>query len=155
MRVCAGSASARTKLSNPAGSVTRRKRAWREVTVNVCGMSRGPYTNDPGGCLDHPSADPEGQLTFDDGEPLVLSPVDVQRRPRALRCQVLDDRDAAFGCLARGLDRGQEPRNQSASPSPGCNAIGFTAVLWAVLTFGSFQYFAKHHVSRRVPEDTQ
>ena len=43
----AGAASARTKPSNPAGSVTSRKRACSELTTNVCGTSRGPNTNEP------------------------------------------------------------------------------------------------------------
>ena len=45
----AGSASARMKPSNPAGSATSRKRASGERPTNVCGTSRGPNTNDPAG----------------------------------------------------------------------------------------------------------
>ena len=45
----AGSASARMKPSNPAGSVTSRKRASGDATTKVCGTSRGPNTNDPAG----------------------------------------------------------------------------------------------------------
>lgn len=45
--VRAGWESSRMKLSKPPGSVTRRNRASSESTVNVCGMSRGPNTNDP------------------------------------------------------------------------------------------------------------
>jgi hypothetical protein len=47
VRVRAGSDMARTKSAKGAGSVTIRKRASVEVTGKVCGMSRGPYTNDP------------------------------------------------------------------------------------------------------------
>jgi hypothetical protein len=39
---CAGSESVHMKFSKPAGSVTSRKRACSELTVNVCGMFRGP-----------------------------------------------------------------------------------------------------------------
>src|SRR5204863_8327705 len=38
----AGSDSARRKFSRPAGSLTTRKRASADVTLKVCGMSRGP-----------------------------------------------------------------------------------------------------------------
>ena len=43
VRARAGSATARMKPSNPAGSVTRRNRAPSgEETVKVCGVLRGP-----------------------------------------------------------------------------------------------------------------
>ena len=45
----AGCPTVRMKLSKPAGSVTSRKRASGDVTTNVCGMSRGPKTNEPAG----------------------------------------------------------------------------------------------------------
>ncbi len=47
--VKAGWESARIKLSKPPGSTTNRNRDCSEFTRNVCGMSRGPKTNDPAG----------------------------------------------------------------------------------------------------------
>jgi hypothetical protein len=54
--VLAGSDNARTKSANGAGSVTIRKRASLEVTRNVCGTSRGPYTNEPAGATNNSAA---------------------------------------------------------------------------------------------------
>lgn len=45
----AGSAQARTKASNPAGSVPSRKRDLSETTENVCGTSGGPVDEGAGG----------------------------------------------------------------------------------------------------------
>jgi hypothetical protein len=46
----AGSPTVRVNASKPAGSATSRKRAPSgELTVKVCGMPRGPKTNDPAG----------------------------------------------------------------------------------------------------------
>ena len=42
VRVAAGSERVRMKPSKPAGSVTRRNRAWSEVMLKVWGTSRGP-----------------------------------------------------------------------------------------------------------------
>jgi hypothetical protein len=42
----------RTNSSKAAGSATSRKRAFpAEVTMNVWGTPRGPYTNDPAGAV--------------------------------------------------------------------------------------------------------
>ena len=40
--------------------------------MNVCGMSRGPKTNEPAGATVTVAADPERQLALEDVEPLVL-----------------------------------------------------------------------------------
>lgn len=45
--VAAGTLVARTNRSKPPGSETSRNRASSEVTTNVCGIPRGPYTNAP------------------------------------------------------------------------------------------------------------
>ena len=45
----AGVPSVRMKPSNPAACVTSRKRASSELTMNVCGTSRGPNTKEPAG----------------------------------------------------------------------------------------------------------
>src|SRR5258707_9635808 len=45
----AGVPSVRMKPSNPATCVTSRKRASSELTMNVCGTSRGPNTKEPAG----------------------------------------------------------------------------------------------------------
>jgi hypothetical protein len=38
-------------LSNPLGFVTSKNRDCSELTLKVCGTSRGPYTNEPAGAM--------------------------------------------------------------------------------------------------------
>jgi hypothetical protein len=45
----AGCAKERTNSAKPPGSATSRNRAVSDETTNVCGIPRGPYTNEPGG----------------------------------------------------------------------------------------------------------
>src|SRR6516162_1683843 len=79
--VSAAAPSVRMNFSNPAGSVTTRLRASGDVTVKVWGMSRGPYTNDPAGCLDDPAPNRERQFALKNIEPLILPVMIVQRQP--------------------------------------------------------------------------
>ena len=114
----AGSPSVRMNFSNPAGSVTTRLRASGDVTVKVWGMSRGPYTNDPAGCLDDPAPNPERQFALKNIEPLILPVMNVQRRPGALPPQQLSHRHAPGDRFTAGLDdcqRAEEPKSLSFS----------------------------------------
>ena len=102
-------------FSNPAGSVTTRLRASGDVTVKVWGMSRGPYTNDPAGCLDDPAPNPERQFALKNIEPLILAVMNVQRRPGALPPQQLSHRHAPGDRFTAGLDdcqRAEEPKSR-------------------------------------------
>ena len=83
-------------------------------------MPFGPNTNAPAGATLF-AADPEGQLTLEDVEPLVLAVVDVERRAGAPRGPMLDDRNAArLSVSAEALIVARTPKDHSASPSPGC-----------------------------------
>ena len=119
---------ARMNFSKPAGSVTSRKRARSELTMNVCGTSRGPYTNEPAGARDDPSADPEGQLAVDHVEPLVFVVMHVQGDPLPAEPLVLrSPRPGRPWISLVDLTVARTPRNHSASPSPGPSAIGASA----------------------------
>ena len=56
---------------------------------------------------DRLAADPEGHLTVDHVEPLVLVVMDMERRAAAVGPEKLDHGQLAAGRLGRGLDRAQ------------------------------------------------
>ena len=105
----AGTASARMKPSNPAGSVTSRKRASLGADdERVRDVARAEHER-PGPRDDRLARDPDRELALEDVEPLVLVVVDVQRRAAAARRDLLGHHHATAGAGAVGLDRRQPP----------------------------------------------
>ena len=130
VRSPAGSDISRTKPSKPAGSTTSRKRAWRADEEGVRDIAR-EVDERAGGGRRHATG-PEGQLALADVEPLVLVVVNVQRRPVARGAWCSMTATAPFVVSADDLIVRSAPRNQRASPSPGCIAMAVRDALGAL-----------------------
>src|SRR5439155_10532758 len=98
--------------------------------------------------VDQPTAHPKAELALVDVEPLVplWCTWSGEPAPFGARCSITATRPSVVSLEALIVAR--TPRNQSASPSSLCSATGPRAVLALALIESSFQYFAKHHVSR-------
>ena len=84
-----GAATARTKPSNPAGSVTSRNRACSERRRRCAGRRAGRRRTSRRRRVIALPRDPERELTLEHVEPLVLAVVDVQRRAAAAGRELL------------------------------------------------------------------
>ncbi len=96
----AGSASACTKSSMPAGVERNRTRAESDSTRNACGCSRATKTAEPASCTVSRVVDPEANRAVEDVRGLVLR-MRVQRRRRVARQHALPERERAAGVARR------------------------------------------------------